>query len=134
MWLLELIRGGSHRHPGWHHAALGPLVKSEIITKRAKKFIWYQIQGRFGGRFLRPNGGYKSNKKTEYLPSSGFQKFLVHNIEELKVTMMLVCNRAYCMGVLKRFCPRTAKLFWKEQQIAHAATGLELLLKGSALV
>ncbi|XP_021547237.1 paired mesoderm homeobox protein 2 [Neomonachus schauinslandi] len=54
------------------------------------------IQGRFGGRFLRPNGGYKSNKKTEYLPSSGFQKFLVHNIEELKVTMMLVCNRAYC--------------------------------------
>ena len=51
-----------------------------------------------------PNGGSKSDKEKKCLPSSGFQKFLVHNVKEPEVTVMLVCNRSYCMGVLTRFC------------------------------
>ncbi|MBZ3874358.1 60S ribosomal protein L32 [Sciurus carolinensis] len=84
--------------------ALRPLVKPKIIKKRTKKFIQHQsdryvkikrnwVQRRFKGQILMPNIGYGSNKKTKRMLPSGFWKFLVHNIKELKV--LLMCNKSY---------------------------------------
>ncbi|XP_042564865.1 60S ribosomal protein L32-like [Clupea harengus] len=89
--------------------ALRSLTKPKIVKKRTKKFIRHQsdryvkiaknwrkprgidnrVRRRFKGQMLRPNIGYGSNKKTKLtmLPS-GFRKFLVHNVKELKVLMM----------------------------------------------
>ncbi|XP_058570317.1 large ribosomal subunit protein eL32-like [Neofelis nebulosa] len=98
-------------------AALRPLVKPKIIKKWTEKFIrhqqdryvnikcnWWKPRGidnwvnkRFKGQTLTPNSGYGSNKKTKHMLPSGFRKFLVHNVTELEV--LLVLNRSSCAEV-----------------------------------
>ncbi|XP_032247807.1 60S ribosomal protein L32-like [Phoca vitulina] len=100
-------------------AALGarPLTKPKIIKKRTKKLIQHQsdpyvkikhnwqkpkgidnrVHRRFKGQILMPNIGYRSNKETEHMPPSGFQKFLIHSIKELEVPLM--CNKSYCAEI-----------------------------------
>ncbi|XP_036103329.1 60S ribosomal protein L32-like [Molossus molossus] len=98
-------------------AALRPLVKLKIVTKRTKKFIRHQsdqyvkikwnwqkprgidnrVHGRFKGQILMPNIGYGSSKKTKYMLPSSFHKFLVHSAEELEV--LLMCNRSHCAEI-----------------------------------
>ncbi|XP_047616060.1 60S ribosomal protein L32-like [Phacochoerus africanus] len=98
-------------------AALRPLMKPRIIKKRTKKFIrhqsdrcvkikrnWQKPRGidnrvwrKFKGQILMPNIGYGSNKKTKHILPSGFRKFLVHNVKELKV--LLICNKSYCAEI-----------------------------------
>ncbi|XP_040311022.1 60S ribosomal protein L32-like [Herpailurus yagouaroundi] len=98
-------------------ATLRPLVKSKIVQQRAKKFIWclsdryvkiqcnrWKPRGidnmvcrRFKGQILMPNTGYRTNKKTKHRLSSGFQKFLVHNVKEAEV--LLMCNKSYCTEI-----------------------------------
>ncbi|VFV32088.1 60s ribosomal protein l32-like, partial [Lynx pardinus] len=41
-----------------------------------------------------PSIGYGTNKKTKTMLSSGFWKFLVHNVKELEV--LLIRNKSYC--------------------------------------
>lgn len=48
---------------------------------------------RIKGQILMPNIGYGSNKRTKHVLSSGFQKFLVHNIKELEE--LLMCSKSY---------------------------------------
>uniref|UniRef100_A0A8C7X1B2 60S ribosomal protein L32 n=1 Tax=Oryzias sinensis TaxID=183150 RepID=A0A8C7X1B2_9TELE len=89
-------------------AALRPLTKPRLVKKRTKKFIRHQsdryvkikqnwrktrridnrVRRRFKGRMLMPNIGYGSNKKIKFILPTGFKKFLVHNVRELKVLMM----------------------------------------------
>nr|XP_045757641.1 60S ribosomal protein L32-like [Mirounga angustirostris] len=107
-------------------AALGasPLTKPKIIKKRTKKFIQHQsdpyvkikhnwqkpkgtdnrVHRRFKGQILMPNTGYRSNKETEHMPPSGFQKFLIHSIKELEV--LLVCNKSYCAEFAHNVSPK----------------------------
>ena len=95
--------GGSHLLLGIM-AALRPLVKPKIVKRRTKKFIRHQsdryvkikrnwrkprgidnrVRRRFKVQILMPNIGYGSNKKTKHMLPSGFRKFLVHNVKELK--------------------------------------------------
>ncbi|VFV22524.1 60s ribosomal protein l32-like [Lynx pardinus] len=42
-----------------------------------------------------PSIGYGSNKKTKHMLPSGFQKFLLHHVEEPEVLPM--CNKPYCV-------------------------------------
>ncbi|XP_046948210.1 60S ribosomal protein L32-like [Lynx rufus] len=90
-------------------ATLRPLVKPKIIKKRTKKFIQHQseiqyvktkcnwkkprdisntVHRRFNDQISMSNIGY-GNKKVMY---SGFQKFLVHNIKELKALLFFQCR------------------------------------------
>lgn len=91
-------------------ATLRLLVKSKIVQQRAKKFIWclsdwyVKIQcSRWKPRGIdnmvcrRFNTGYRTNKKTKHRLSSGFQKFLVHNVKEAEV--LLMCNKSYCTEI-----------------------------------
>ncbi|XP_039104520.1 60S ribosomal protein L32-like [Hyaena hyaena] len=83
-------------------AALRPLVKRKIVTKRTEKFIqpesdqyikiqhnwWkprgidYMVHRRFKGQILMPSIDYGNSKKTKHMLPSGFQKLLVHNVTE----------------------------------------------------
>ena len=58
-------------------------------------------------RFLMPNIGYGSNKKTKHMLPSGFQKFLVHNIKELEVQLM--CNKSYCAEIAHNVSSKNCK-------------------------
>ncbi|XP_038194162.1 60S ribosomal protein L32-like [Arvicola amphibius] len=98
-------------------AALRPLVKPKIVKKRTKKFVRHQsdryvkikpnwrkprgidnrVRRRFKGQILKPNTGYRSNKKTKHMLPSGFRNFLVHNVKELEV--LLMCNKSYCAEI-----------------------------------
>merc|ERR1712243_173733 len=89
--------------------ALRPLVKPNIVKKRTKKFIRHQsdrylrvkpnwrkpkgidnrVRRRFKGQYLMPNIGYGSAKNTRHLCPDGFKKFVVHNVAELEMLLML---------------------------------------------
>merc|ERR1712080_63091 len=86
-----------------------PTTKRVIIRKRTKKFIRHQserydkvkeswrkpkgidnrVRRRFKGQYLMPSIGYGSNKKTRHMMPDGFKKFLVHNIKDLELLMMI---------------------------------------------
>merc|ERR1712001_818464 len=86
-----------------------PSTKCNIIKKRRKKFIrsqserrdcvgqsWRKPKGidsrvrrRFKGQYLMPSIGYGSNAKTRHMCPDGFKKFLVHNVKELELLMMM---------------------------------------------
>ncbi|XP_060248104.1 large ribosomal subunit protein eL32-like [Meriones unguiculatus] len=108
-------------------AALRPLVKPKIVKKRTKEFIRHQsdryvkikrncrkprggdnrVQRRFKGQTLMPNIGYGSNKKTNHMWPSGFQKFLGHNVKELEV--LLMCNKSYCAEIAHNVSSKNRK-------------------------
>nr|XP_044987346.1 putative 60S ribosomal protein L32' [Jaculus jaculus] len=89
-------------------AALRLLVKSNVVKKKTKKFIWHHsdqyvkikrswwksmgidhsVPRRFKGQILMPNTGYGSNKKTKHTLLGGSRKFLVHSIKEPEVFPM----------------------------------------------
>merc|ERR1712044_76000 len=97
--------------------AIRPLKKQRIVKKRTKKFIRHQsdryvkvkqnwrkpkgidnrVRRRFKGKYLMPNIGYGSNKKTKHMLPDGFKKVLVHNVKELEV--LLMSNRTFCAEV-----------------------------------
>eukprot|EP00794_Sanderia_malayensis_P016995 gene16995-18707_t len=86
-----------------------PTVKPKIVKKRTKRFIRHQsdrydkvkpswrkpkgidnrVRRRFKGQYLMPNIGYGSNKNTRHLMPDGFKKFVVHNVKELELLLML---------------------------------------------
>merc|ERR1739848_156208 len=86
-----------------------PAVKNKIIKKRNKRFVrnqsdriikvepsWRKPKGidsrcrrRFKGQNLMPNIGYGSNAKTRHMMPDGFKKFVVHNVKELEMLLML---------------------------------------------
>ncbi|KAK1346950.1 hypothetical protein QTO34_000810, partial [Cnephaeus nilssonii] len=85
--------------------ALRPLIKTKIVKKRTKKFIWHQsdqsvkikhnlLCRRFKGQILMLKIGYGSNKKTKHMLPSGFRKFLVHNVKELENRKAIVQRAA----------------------------------------
>merc|ERR1712117_873829 len=86
-----------------------PTVKHKIIKKRRKRFIRHQserydkvkpswrkpkgidnrVRRRFKGQYLMPSIGYGSNAKTRHMMPDGFKKFVVHNVKELELLLML---------------------------------------------
>merc|ERR1711920_1003227 len=94
-----------------------PLITKKIVKKRTKPFLRHQhdrkvtvphswrrpkgIDGRcrrkFKGLTIMPNIGYGSNKKTKHVLPNGFKKFLVHNVADLNMLMMM--NRTYCAEI-----------------------------------
>jgi len=90
-----------------------PLTKGRVEKKRAKKFIRHQsdryhklkpnwrkpkgidnrVRRRYKGQYKMPNIGYGTNKNTKHVCPDGFKKFLVHNVKELEVLLMM--NRTF---------------------------------------
>merc|ERR1711915_379236 len=84
-------------------------MKRVIIKKRRKKFIRHQserydkvkpswrkpkgidsrVRRRFKGQYLMPSIGYGSNAKTRHMMPDGFQKFVVHNVADVDLLMMI---------------------------------------------
>merc|ERR1739842_85162 len=86
-----------------------PSTKHKIIKKRRKRFIRHQserydkvkpswrkpkgidnrVRRRFKGQYLMPSIGYGSNANTRHMMPDGFKKFLVHNVKELEILLMM---------------------------------------------
>merc|ERR1711911_48586 len=86
-----------------------PTVKRNIVKKRTKKFIRHQseryvkvkenwrkpkgidnrVRRRFKGQYLMPSIGYGSNTKTKHMMPDGFRKFVVHNVKDVELLLML---------------------------------------------
>ncbi|KAF3826363.1 hypothetical protein GH733_008888 [Mirounga leonina] len=82
------------------------------------KHYWRKPRGmdvprRLKGQILMPNRGYESNEKTKHMLPSGFQKFLVHEVKELKV--LPICHKSHCTEIAHDSPLRTAGPPWKEQ-------------------
>merc|ERR1711962_1479381 len=86
-----------------------PTVKRKITKKRMKKFIRHQseryvkvkanwrkpkgidnrVRRRFKGQYLMPSIGYGSNAKTRHMMPDSFKKFVVHNVKDVELLLML---------------------------------------------
>merc|ERR1712180_418944 len=86
-----------------------PSTKRVIIKKRTKRFIRHQserydkvgpswrkpkgidsrVRRRFKGQYLMPSIGYGSNAKTRHMMPDGFSKFVVHNVKDVELLLML---------------------------------------------
>ncbi|KXJ12175.1 60S ribosomal protein L32 [Exaiptasia diaphana] len=118
-----------------------PVVKPRIVKKRRKRFIRHQsdrykrvgeswrkpkgidnrVRRRFKGQYLMPSIGYGSNRKTRHLMPDGFKKFVVHNVKELEVMMML--NRTYACEIAHNVSSRKRKeIVERAQQLAIKVT------------
>ena len=93
--------------------AIRPLSKLRSVKKRNKKFIRHQsdryvkvkqswrkpkgidnrVRRRFKGQYLMPNIGYGTARKSRHVCPDGFKKFLVHNVKELEILLMM--NRRF---------------------------------------
>merc|ERR1712156_1382307 len=82
---------------------------SKIVRKRNKRFHRHQadrflrvdkswrkpigidsrVRRRFKGQYLMPSTGYGSNAKTRHMMPDGFRKFVVHNVKEVDLLLML---------------------------------------------
>jgi large subunit ribosomal protein L32e len=51
------------------------------------------VRRRYKGQYKMPNIGYGTNKNTKHVCPDGFKKFLVHNVKELEVLLMM--NRTF---------------------------------------
>ncbi|MBZ3890770.1 60S ribosomal protein L32 [Sciurus carolinensis] len=75
-----------------------------------------------------PNVGYGSNKKTKHMLSSGFQKFLVHNVKELEV--LLMCNKSYCAEIAHSVVSKNHKaIVERAAQLAIRVTNSNVRLR-----
>eukprot|EP00052_Salpingoeca_macrocollata_P030405 m.319416 g.319416 ORF g.319416 m.319416 type:complete len:135 (+) comp23149_c0_seq1:91-495(+) len=82
--------------------------------KRLSRTSWRQVRGidsytrrRFRGHNLIPNIGYGTARKTRHQMPDGFQKFLVHNLQELEV--LLMHNRTYAAEIAHGVSVRNRK-------------------------
>ncbi|KAL6546434.1 hypothetical protein OROMI_022155 [Orobanche minor] len=57
---------------------------------------------------LMPNIGYGSDKKTRHYLPNDFEKFLVHNVKELELLLML--NTTYCVEIVHDISTRKRKV------------------------
>lgn len=93
------------------------LNKIKIVKKHHKKFVRHQsdrydkikdswrkpkgidnrVRRRFKGQIAMPKIGYGSNIKTRHLLPNGFKKFLVSNVRDLELLIMM--NRVYCAEI-----------------------------------
>jgi large subunit ribosomal protein L32e len=93
--------------------AVRPLSKLRAEKKRHKKFIRHQsdryvklrpswrkpkgidnrVRRRFKGQYLMPNIGYGTARNSRHVCPDGFKKFLVHNVKELEILLMM--NRRF---------------------------------------
>jgi large subunit ribosomal protein L32e len=64
-----------------------------------------------------PNTGYGSNKKTKHVLPSGFRKFLVHNVKEPEVLLML--NESYCAEVKHSVFSKNQKAITESSTAGH---------------
>ncbi|KAK3739732.1 hypothetical protein QZH41_016179 [Actinostola sp. cb2023] len=125
-----------------------PVVKPRIVKKRRKRFLRHQsdrylrvgkswrkpkgidnrVRRRFKGQYLMPSIGYGSNRKTRHLMPDGFKKFVVHNIKELEVMMML--NRSYACEIAHDVSSRKRKeIVERAQQLAIKVTNASARLR-----
>ncbi|EDO44975.1 predicted protein [Nematostella vectensis] len=125
-----------------------PVNRPRILKKRQKKFIRHQsdrymrvgeswrkpkgidnrVRRRFKGQYLMPNIGYGSNKKTRFLMPDGFKKFVVHNVKELEVLMMM--NRSYAAEIAHNVSSRKRKaIVERAQQLSIKVTNSNARLR-----
>merc|ERR1711928_67135 len=88
---------------------VAPSTKRVIIKKRTKRFIRHQserydkvgpswrkpkgidsrVRRRFKGQYLMPSIGYGSNATTRHMMPDGFRKFVIHNVKDVELLLMM---------------------------------------------
>ncbi|XP_065072155.1 large ribosomal subunit protein eL32-like [Rhopilema esculentum] len=125
-----------------------PTVKRKIVKKRTKKFIRHQsdrydklktnwrkpkgidnrVRRKFKGQYLMPSIGYGSNKNTRHLMPDGFKKFVVHNVKELELLLML--KGSYAAEIAHNVSSRKRKdIVDRAQQLSVKVTNANARLR-----
>merc|ERR1712189_22034 len=88
-WLFQAQNESSSRREQRNLFAINQRDMTKLDPVGENLRVLTAVRRRFKGQYLMPSIGYGSNAKTRHMMPDGFRKFVVHNVKDVELLLMM---------------------------------------------